>query len=306
MVVFKRIPLLFLLKLNSRSLIYIISLSLVTYWLSEVLHISNPTVLLPSMAVFGTVLSIVLAFRTNEAYNRWWEARILWGAFVNSSRSFGREILAYLNTTNTELSEEDIVKEQKTFVYRHIAYINSVRLHLRQQKNFNEELKPFLSDPELIKISDYKNIPTQINVNQSRRLKDIYRPDKLNGFEYVQLNNTLNALFDIQGSCERIKFTIFPRLYTYYTTSFTWIFSTILILSLIDEFDWQTLLIRALVSYVFITVNQLGSQLKNPFENQISDTPMTALSRTIEIDLRQMLGETDLPEPIQSKNGILM
>ena len=87
--------------------------------------------------------------------------------------------------------------------------------------------------------------------------------------------------------------------------AFTWAFSTVLIISLIDEFDWQTLVIRALVAYVFLIVNQLGAQLKNPFENNESDTPMTALCRTIEIDLKQMLGEKDLPKPLEPENGIL-
>jgi len=257
------------------------------------------------MAVFGTVLSIILAFRTNEAYNRWWEARTLWGGMVNSSRSFAREILVYLNSSNTIFSSEELEREKKSFIYRHLAYINSLRMHLRQQ-DIGDKLKPYLAKSEHLELAFFKNIPTQLNVKQSKRLKEIYKEEKLNGFEYVQLNNTLNAHLDIQGSCERIKFTIFPRLYAYYTTSFTWAFSTVLIISLIDEFDWQTLLIRALVAYVFLVVNQLGAQLKNPFENKASDTPMTSLCRTIEIDLKQMLGEKDLPKPLEPENGILL
>ncbi len=305
MIVFKKVPISFLLRLNKWYILYIGAVSAITWWLSEILNIENPTILLPSMAVFGTVLSIVLAFRTNEAYNRWWEARTLWGSLVNTSRSFAREIIAYLNDLNINPDIKEIKNEQRNFIYRHLAYINALRIHLRQQTTFKEELKPFLEDTELSKVGSYRNVPTQLNLNQTTRLKEIYNPDKLNGFEYVQLNNTLNNLYDIQGACERIKTTVFPRLYAYYTTSFTWLFSTMLIFTLVDEFEWRSLIVRALVGYVFLVVNQLGANLKNPFENKMSDTPMTALCRTIEIDLRQMLGEKDLPQPLMPEKGIL-
>jgi len=305
MIVFKKIPVSFLLRLNKWYILYVGFISAGTWWLSEILHIENPTILLPSMAVFGTVLSIVLAFRTNEAYNRWWEARTLWGSLVNVSRSFAREIIAYLNDLNIKPGIDGIKNEHRNFIYRHLAYVNSLRIHLRQQATFEKELAPYLDDAELSKLGSYRNVPAQLIQNQSVRLKEIYNPDKLNGFEYVQLNNTLNSLYDIQGGCERIKFTVFPRLYAYYTTSFTWIFSTMLIFSLVDEFEWRSLAIRALVAYVFLIVNNLGADLKNPFENKMSDTPMSALCRTIEIDLRQMLGEKDLPSPLEPKDGIL-
>ncbi len=305
MIVFKRVPFSFLFRLNKWYILYIVIISAITWRLSEVLHIENPTILLPSMAVFGTVLSIVLAFRTNEAYNRWWEARTLWGALINTSRSFAREILTYLNVSNTSLSVEKLDQEKQKFIYRHLAYVNALRIHLRQQDTFEEELKPFLENEDLSKVRTYRNVPTQLVLNQSNRLNKIYKSEKLNGFEFVQLNKTLNNLYDIQGGCERIKFTIFPRLYTYYTTSFTWFFSTLLIITLVDEFEWQSLIVRALVAYVFLVVNHLGTDLKNPFENKMSDTPMSALCRTIEIDLRQMLGEKDLPSPVKPENGIL-
>ena len=176
-----------------------------------------------------------------------------------------------------------------------------LRVALRQIVVHRDQVKV----EELLKIDTFRNVPTQMVLNQTNHLKEIYKTEYLNGFEYVQLNTTLNSLYDIQGGCERIKTTIFPRLYTYYTTSITWLFSALLILSLVDEFDWQTLVVRAMVAYVFLIVNQLGTHLKNPFENKDSDTPMTALCRTIEIDLRQMLGEKDLPLPLKPEKGVL-
>lgn len=306
MIVAKRIRAIRLLKLNIWNIVYIGGVSLFTYTLSKVISVENPTILLPTMAVFGTVIGLFLAFRTNEAYNRWWEARTLWGGMVNDSRSFAREIFAFLNTDNSILNSEELEIERKKFIYRHIGYINSLRLHLRNQRERQaDELSKWVDEEEKEHYLQMANIPAQMIFFQSKRLKEVYKESSLNDFEYVQMNSTLNRFYDIQGGCERIKNTVFPRMYSYYTTSMTYVFSFILIFSLVDEFDWQTLAIRALVGYVFIVINQLSADLKNPFENRPSDTPMTALCRTIEIDLRQMLGEKEVPSPIQPVGGVL-
>jgi len=305
MIVFKRVPLSFLLRINKWYILYIVLVSAVTWYLSVVLDFHSPTVLLPSMTVFGTVLSLFLAFRTNEAYNRWWEARQLWGDLVNASRSFGKEMLTLITTRNTRFDESALAAFRKKLIYRHIAFINALRLQLRRQDNFQEILKPYLGINELENLSKARNKATMINIKQAREVEEHVESTNSNEFKFVQINNTLNRFYDIQGACERIKTTVFPRLYAYYTTTFTWIFSTILIFSLVDEFDWQTLIIRAFVAYVFIQVDQLGADLKHPFEMKMNDTPMTALCNTIEIDLRQMLGEEDLPKQVEPVDGIL-
>jgi len=305
MIVYKRIPLSFLLRINKWYLLYIVLISTVTWYLSIILDFHSPTLLLPSMAVFGTVLSLFLAFRTNEAYNRWWEARQLWGDMINASRVFGKEVLTLISNRNTRLEGVGLESFRKKLIYRHIAYINALRLHLRRQDEYGSDLKPFLNDGELEVIGDAKNIPTMINIMQAREITEQVNSGDGNEFKFVQIHNTLNRFFDIQGGCERIKTTVFPRLYAFYTTAFTWIFATGLVISLVDEFDWQTLILRAIVAYVFIQVDQLGADLKNPFEMKMNDTPMTALCRTIEIDLRQMLGEKDLPAPVEPEGGVL-
>ncbi len=121
----------------------------------------------------------------------------------------------------------------------------------------------------------------------------------------MQLDSTLTEFYNIQGACERIKTTIFPRLYGYFTMSFTWVFAFAMITSLADEFDWQTLIMRGLVAFVFLTLDQLGRAMTEPFENQAQDTPMSALCRTIEIDLRQQLGESEVPPPLEPVNGVV-
>ena len=304
MLVYKHIPFSFLIRLNWKYLLFVLGLGSATWYLSTVLVIHNPTVLLPSVTVFGAILSIFLAFRTNEAYSRWWEARILWGQLVNTSRSLAREVIAYLHRGNLQQPDSQEMVTQR-IIYRHLAFINALRLHLRGEDGYDAELGKYLSKEELNTVLEAANKPTKIVANQSKDISEQYIDDGRNSFEYVQLNTTLNKLYDIQGGCERIKNTVFPRMYAYYTTTFTWVFSTLLIISLVDEFEWQTMLVRMLVAYVFLVLDNLGRRLKNPFENQVDDTPMSALCRTIEIDLREMLGEKHDLQPLSSRKGIL-
>jgi len=299
MLVYKRIPLYFLIKLNWKKLLFVLSLGLVTWYLSTILHIKNPTILLPSAAVYGAILSIFLAFRTNEAYSRWWEARTLWGSLVNSSRSFTRELIAYFPD-----QDESSQRVLKKMVLRHLAYINALRISLRNRGNL-DSIKQYLDSDEYDTLINSNNIPTQLVKNQSIDLRTEFEKGLLSDFQYVQINSTLNQLYDIQGGCERIKNTVFPRLYSYYTTAFTVVFAILLIVSLVDEFDWQIALVRILVAYVFLVLNELGISLKNPFENQYDDTPMSSLCRTIEIDLKEMIGEPHDLKPLKAEKGIL-
>ena len=305
MVIFKRVPPIFLIKFSSFQLGGLALIVLATWLANRLIEFEEPTTLLPSIAVFGTVMSLFLAFKTNESYNRWWEARMLWGSLVNYSRSFGRQVinLLSLNIGLNIKSEEELTTIKKEIVYRHIGYINALRMALRSQKQ-PEELQPFLKQDELDRLAQLANLPTQLIQQQAASLKEIFT-DNSNDYRYMQIDSTLNEFYNIQGACERIKNTVFPRIYSHLTTIFTWIFAFSLIFSLYDELNWQILVMRTIVAFVFLTLEKISRKLKDPFENAITDTPMTALCRTIEIDLRQMLGEKETPPPIAPVKGIL-
>jgi ion channel-forming bestrophin family protein len=132
-------------------------------------------------------------------------------------------------------------------------------------------------------------------------------------FRHMELMGTLTELYNLQGACERIKNTPFPRQYAYFSTLFTWIFILLLPFGLIGEFKdmghhlmWLMIPFYVLISWIFYTMEAVGDNSEDPFENFINDVPMTALCRTIEIDLREMLNETDIPPKMQAKNGVLM
>jgi putative membrane protein len=174
---------------------------------------------------------------------------------------------------------------------------------LRKQTSW-EELDPFLGQKARIALTKQANVSTQLIVQQAKTLGSVFK-DNSNDFRYMQIDSTLNEFYNIQGGCERIKNTVFPRIYSHLTTVFTWLFAFSLIFSLYDELNWEIMIMRVLVAYVFLTLEKISRSLKDPFENGISDTPMTAICRSIEIDLREMLGEEDVPSPLEPVKGVL-
>ena len=264
-----------------------------------------------AVGLLATVVGIFLVFRFNEAYQRWWEARTLWGALVNESRSFAREVNTLLVPARVPAlgCEREARAVRKELVYRQIAYCNALRLSLRGQERW-EELAPFLPKDELGELRNHINKPTQLNRRQGDRLTALIGVDTSQQVLLMQLDSTLNRLYDIQGGCERIKNTAFPDEVRFVSRALIWLTAIVVPVAFLNPLrnSVTVLEIGAAIVIVlsFMVVEQLGSSLKNPFENEPNDTPMTALCRTIEIDLRQQLGETELPAPITPKRGVLM
>lgn len=226
-----------------------------------------------------------LGFRNNSAYDRWWEARKIWGGIVNVSRSFSFEVLAILgqNETSTRL------------IYRHIAWINSVRIQLRKQGDFSE-LKTVLPKNEFEQFSQWKNGATQLLRIQAKEIGDIKRADQLSDIEQKQIMESLKTMMDLQGMAERIKGTVFPYYYVYFTQVFLWVFIVLLPCILVESMGWSAVPMAMVISFVFYILDKSGHVTEDPFENRAADTPMSSICTTIEIDLRQMLEETELPE----------
>ena len=265
------------------------------------------------ISTLGTAVAILLGFRNNSAYDRFWEARKIWGGVVNYSRTFARQITTLFTLNNTQglISPGELKALHKEMIYRHLAWINALRLHLRQQDLINPvcwvELKEFIEDQEeFIKINSSVNKPTQIIQKQGERLKYAFNQGMIDDFRHMQIDNTLTEFYNLQGKCERIKNTPLPRQYAFFTKLFTWIFIFLLPFGFVQELGWMTIPLTILISWIFDTLERVGHYTEDPFDNVMNDVPMTALCRTIEIDLREQLGENDLPAKIQPVNGVLM
>jgi putative membrane protein len=263
-----------------------------------------------AVGLLATVVGIFIVFRFNEAYQRWWEARILWGGLVNESRNFAREVITFITPARAlgVGSADEAKRAHRELVYRHLAYCNALRLSLRKQESW-EELEPFLSPDELREIEGYANKPTRLTFLQAKHLERLFTADVAQSVLLTRLDATMSRLLDIQGGCERIKNTAFPDEVRFISKAMVWLSAIavpVAFLSANNEIHLLEVLAVVVIALSFMVVEQLGASLKNPFENLDNDTPMTALCRTIEIDLRQQLGETDLPPPIEPLGGVLM
>lgn len=262
-------------------------------------------------AILGSALAIFIAFRNNSSYSRWWEARTLWGGIINSSRVLARLIITF---TDSHAHQQNYDKERseqfkREMIYKVIAWVHALRLHLRKQENWHE-LKPFLSAQEFEQLEKSQNKPNHIHLLTGRKIYEAMANGTLAGFDSFQMEGQLLALANNQAGCERIKSTPLLRQYDFFTRLFLYTFMLLLPFSLIGDFtkmniDFFMIPVSIIISFVFAIIGKVGEVNEDPFENRITDVPLTAMCNTIERDLREMLGETNLPAKLEAENGFL-
>lgn len=293
------------------ELIFSLVLSVMVYYLYHFRHIQKFSLPFSVAAILGSALAIFLAFRNNNAYSRWWEARTIWGGIINNSRIFSRQIMA--NVDNALQSGKAPLQEtnrfQKELIYRQIAFAHCLRLHLRKQNDW-EEVKHLIAEEEFQQLLSKQNKPNFLLQLQGKRIKEGMRTEILGTFDNISLEPTLAGFNNFQGACERIKNTPLLRQYHFFTKLFLLVFISLLPFSLINDFyktGFPILMIPVsiLISFVFGVMGKVGEVNEDPFENKITDIPMSSMCNTIERDLKEMLGETDLPLRMEPKNGFL-
>ena len=274
-------------------------------------HLRIPLVIsfLP-LGTIGTAVAITLGFRNNSAYERFWEARTAWGGIVNQSRTFARQLLSVYLPPVAHLETEDLLDLHRSFMYRQIAFAHALRMHLRREELTNSacwtQLGLLLSADELTILQQAINKPNCLLTLQSKAYARF--SDSLDNslFRQIQLETILAEFTQLQGKCERIKNTPLPRQYAFFTKLFVWIFVGLIPFGLVGELGWSTIPISVLLSWIFVTLEQVGDYTENPFEGSINDVPMSALCQTIEMEGKEWLGEADLPKALQPIDGILL
>ncbi|UHG94495.1 bestrophin family protein [Spirosoma oryzicola] len=240
-------------------------------------------------AILGTCIALLLAFRTNQAYDRWWEARIAWGALVNDSRNLIRQLQVFV------ANGPDRDELLHAFVERQCAFCFVLGDSLRGQ-DVTARLQAFLSVADSQRVAQATNIPNALLLVQGLSLRGLYDCQRITDYQLVQLNMTLNNLTDSMGRCERIKKTVFPRTYTFNMQVFIYLFATILPFCLDPVHYLLDVPLVTLLSSAFILIEKSAIQLQDPFENKPTDTPMTTIAQTIEIDLKSMTSYAPLPD----------
>ncbi|HEU4471461.1 MAG TPA: bestrophin family ion channel, partial [Flavisolibacter sp.] len=248
--------------------------------------------------MLSTALAVFLGFRNSQVYDRWWEARQLWGTLVNYSRSFARQLLTF--TAGKDLASHAQVK---SMIYRHIAFVYALKAHLRLQPQ--TEFTQFLDAEGQTLAKGKDNLPNYLLLLQSRELAELKNESGLPDMLFVQIDQALVQFHQVQGGCERIKNTPFPRQYNYFTKLFVHLHGLLLPFAFVKDLWLLTIPVSVALSFVFMSLDKISTRLENPFENRINDVPMNAISRTIEINLKEMLQEEKLPEKIGPVDGFL-
>ncbi|HWB84862.1 MAG TPA: bestrophin family ion channel [Bryobacteraceae bacterium] len=257
------------------------------------------------LSIFGGLIGVVAGFRNSSAYARWWEARTIWGGVVNHSRNFAREVLSMVSAPGAgEAEEKDLCERKRELVRRQIAYVHALRNHLRGIPPW-PELTGLISDEEMAALADQSNIPLAIQQNIACKVARCYQLGWLDNMRWARFDQTLSSLMDCQGAAERIKNTPIPWLYDAFIRLFINIFCILLPLAMVDTLHLFTPLGSTFVGFIFLALDQIGRDLEAPFENLPQDIPIAAISRTIEINLKEMIGEKQIPEPLGPVNGVL-
>lgn len=281
------------------------------------------------LSVMGIAVAFYLGFKNNSSYDRTWEARKIWGGIVNSSRSFGAASVAFIKGPDSD----QIIKE---IIYRHIAWLTALRHQLRlgrewehsedrirgkyaptvcedYTKGLHKELIGLMPDNEIEEAHSKSNMATQILANQSKRLQELRDLNYFEDFRHMEFHHHITDFYTDQGKSERIKNFPFPRQYASTAVWLTMMFCLLIPFGMMDVFTnlnkwtyWTCPFLSGLIIWIFFLMEKIGDYSENPFEGTYNDVPITSIARGIEIDLREMINDENIPDPVKAENGFLL
>jgi putative membrane protein len=255
------------------------------------------------LGILGGAISVLIGFRNASSYQRWWEARTVWGAILNSSRTLGRQVTTLIQVPGGEQSEE-LASLQHRIAYGQIAYVNALRCQLRGQQPW-ADLAAFLNANEVESLRGKAQVAVEIQQRIANALRECFDRGWIDTIRWAAVEETLVALANSQGSAERIKNTPLPRQYDLLPQVFTLLYCVFLPLGIVADLGLLTPIGSSFIGLILLVWDQTGRSLENPFENEENDVPLTSICRNAEISLRQQLGETELPAPLQPVDGVL-
>ncbi|WP_166819868.1 bestrophin family protein [Thalassoroseus pseudoceratinae] len=291
-----------LVKTWKRILFVIIVSSLVTYWYWSTPETEPSLTPLPFQLI-AVALGIFLGFRNNEAYDRFWEGRQLWGRMVNVSRTFARQVTMLVDPLR-EHDETDVETFRQDVILRTIAYVHAFRHRLRDTDPY-PELEAYLEPAEISELRRHTNVPIGILQNIGGRLREAYRQRWVSEYHLPVLEASLTEMTSVQGGCERIKATPIPFAYTVLIHRLVAAYCVALPFGIYDNVQLMTPVVTLLISYSFFGLDAIGEEIEEPFGMDANDLSLNAISRTIEIDLRQILAEEEVPPPWTAEDSVL-
>ena len=250
------------------------------------------------VAVLGGAIGIFASFRTNSAYDRWWEGRKLWGRLINTSRHHATQVLSWID--DREVAE--------ALVRRQIAYVHTLRCLLRLQDPFADfKVAAYLAPDEQASLPGRSNTTHALLHLSHGQFTRWARENGLEPQLLQQLDESTRHLLDIQGGCERIKKTPLPRGYGFMVETLIRVFAVLLPVAIVSELGVMMIPVSVTICLAFALISEAGRVLEDPFDMYWNALPLFALTRTIENDLLSRLGVDELePLPTPDASGILM
>ncbi len=292
------------------------------------------------VALLGTAVAFIVGFKNNASYDRMWEARKAYGAITNSSRSWGIMVKDFISNKNAneQVTDNELYNEKINLINIHFAWLTALRFQLREArtweaiyKKHNQEYKEkwfrveehdhkihtklneFLSEEELKTILKKTNKAAQLIAIQSANLRKLFDKGLIEDFRHMEMQKLLVEFYTQQGVCERIKNSPYPRQYATLNLYFIRIFVFLVPLGMIQEFEklggnliWMAIPFSTLSTWIFTTLEKIGESTESPFEGSANDVPITAISRNIEIDLKEMFDMAEIPKGKLAENNILV
>ncbi|CAN5749112.1 bestrophin family ion channel [soil metagenome] len=245
--------------------------------LGDTSHVKNIPVL---HNLLGFAISMLLVFRTNTAYDRWWEGRKLWGALVNNSRNFAIKLSVIL--------KEDDVAEKGFFRKVIPAYAHALHNHLRAEKTRTSLFENDHSHP-INKIDKDKHIPNQIALLIYKHLQQLYKSNKIDGNELITLNAEFQSFTDICGACERIKNTPIPYSYSVFIKKFIFFYIMTLPFGYVFSLGYYVIPVVAFIFYVLASLELIAEEIEDPFGHDDNDVPTEIIANNIHKHVAELL-----------------
>ena len=287
------------------------------------------------VALLGTATAFIVGFKNLQTYNRTWEARQIWGDIISSSRAWG----------TMSRDSFDNAEQSKALVYHHLAWLTALRYQLREHRTWETtsqahnaaylkyyaiperqtaletELAKYLPEAERKQILATGSKATQIMSLQSQTIKGLFASQAIVVAQFLDMHRSIKDFLWHQGRCERIKDFPYPRQYATINAFFIKLFCLLLPFGLLREFDklndsvegvikghmvWLVIPFSVLISWMYTSLERVGESSEHPFEGSPNDVPISQLCRTAERELRAMLGETDVPPPLEPRHNIVL
>lgn len=284
----KPLPLNYIAQKAKKHFLTVTAISIGIYLIQQQLISFLPSIPVSIPIFLGTAISLILSFNLNQSYERWWEARKIWGAIVNDSRTLVLQIRAFDKGNNVQMQER--------IAFRQMAWAYCLGQSLRKDEPCGH-IEKFLSPEDLAELSEHKNKPLALLGQHTRDLRQLKDAGNLEIFHHVQIDSTIVKLMDSMGAAERINSTVFPTTYSFFLHMFIYIFIILLSVSLSEIDGLFEIPMLIIISVPFLLLERTARDMQDPFSGYATDTPVTAIATTIETNLRQLIKNQDIPSP---------